>query len=972
MKLKITLFVAFIFFNLIHSQQLDPLLVNDVQKQQKWVDSIMNKMNIDQKIGQLFMVAAYSNKDSVNNKKLDALISNYHIGGLIFFQGSPIKQAELTNKFQKLSPIKLLIGIDAEWGLNMRLDSTQRFPWNMTLGAINQSQLIRKLGMQIGINCKRLGIHINFAPVVDINTNPKNPIIGNRSFGENKFNVAKKSIAFTSGLQSEHILACAKHFPGHGDTSTDSHKTLPQVLYSAAHIDSIELYPYKQLFDYGVTGVMVAHLSVPSLEPNPNVPTSLSYRVVTGLLQQKLGFQGLVFTDALNMKGASNFEKPGEIDLSAFLAGNDVLLFPENVPLAVKLFKKAIKDGLLTEQRLNYSVRKILKAKYWAGLSNYKPVVLKGLTNDLNTTNNVVLHRKLVEKSLTLLKNEHDIFPIKNLANVKIAYVNFGDAKSNKFIETLQKYADVKMISATKLDVLLNKLKGFDKVIIGFHKSNKNPWKNYDFSNKDLVWIQEIARRHQVILDVFASPYSLLKIKTFKNINGVLLSYQNSDISQSLSAQAIFGAFAVSGKLPVSIHENFKEGFGLVSTDLKRLSYGLPEEEGMSSLKLKQIDSIAKIVIDSAMAPGMQVLIARHGKVIFQKSYGYFTFKKKHKVMNTDIYDLASLTKILGTLPILIKENGEGKLNLNATLGELLPNLKGSNKDTLILKKVLSHNARLESWIPFYKNTIDSITQMPLKKYYRNKKSRRFNIPVAKKLYLRKDYIDSIYTIIKDSPLREKSGYKYSGLAFYLFRELIEKQYHTPLSIESEKLFFKPLGAMTLTYNPLDKYSKSRIAPTENDTYFRHQLLIGYVHDMGAAMMGGISGNAGLFSDANDVAKMMQLYLQKGFYGGKRYFRIAAFQKFNHRYYEKDSVRRGLGFDKPQLNKEIKSTCGCVSNESFGHSGFTGTFAWADPKSGIVYVFLSNRVYPTMENEKLVEHNIRTRVQRIIENAIIR
>jgi len=971
MKINILSLIFVLIYATTVQAQSDPLVTSDKANQKQWVDSVYKSLTLDDKIGQLFMVPAYSNKNQKNNNLVKRLIKKYHIGSLIFMQGTPIKQAELTNEFQSLSKVPLLIGIDAEWGLNMRLQDTYRFPWNMTLGAIQDNNLIRQFGKRVGEQCKRLGININFAPVVDVNTNPKNPIIGNRSFGQNPQNISAKALAFMQGIQSEHILTSAKHFPGHGDTSTDSHQTLPTVLHNKDYMDSVDLAPYKTLINRGLTGVMVAHLNVPALVSTPNLPTSLSPEVVTGLLKKGMGFNGLVFTDALNMQGVANFGKSTTVDLKAFEAGNDVMMFSANISKAIKKIKKAILKGKISNSRLESSVKKILKAKYWAGLNNYKPVKINNLEKDLVTINDEILDRKLVNNSITLVKNEFDLLPIEDLTQ-RIAYVKLGDATNDTFIKTLKKYTRVDVITGINAAQINAKLKAYDLVIIGFHKSNANPWQSYKFSESGLKTLMQIARNNKVILDVFTSPYALLQIKTFTDIESVLVSYQDSKIAQSISAQILFGALQASGKLPVSINDDFEVGQGIISKNLHRLSYGVPEEVGMNSLELTRIDSMAQAVLTEKMAPGMQVLVARYGKVIFQKSYGFYTDKKSEKVNNNSLYDLASLTKILGSLPLIMKAYEEGDFNLETQLDSLFPVLVGSNKDTVTVKEALSHVGRLKAWIPYYLKTIDSVTHMPLGKYYRSVKSVKYNIPVAKKLFLRSDYTDSIYKAIADVPQRGEAGYKYSGLVFYLFKRYFENLYSKPMQTLDDNYFYKPLGAQNLTYLPLQKFDSSRIVPTEKDNYFRHQLLRGYVHDMGAAMMGDVSGNAGLFSNANNVAKMMQMYLQKGSYGGKRYFKAKTIDIFIHRYYEKDSVRRGLVFDKPQLNPEVLATCGCVSDKSFGHSGFTGNYAWADPESGIVYVFLSNRVYPTMANTALADKDVRTKTQQIIQEAIIK
>ena len=953
-------------------QNLDPLRTDDYFEQERWVDSILSSMSIDQKIGQLFMIQAYSNRDSVHENKIKAMIQDYHIGNLIFMQGTPIKQAQLTNTYQSLSKTPLMIGFDGEWGLDMRLQNTYRFPWNMTLGAIQDNSLIRKFGEHLGSHAKRIGIHVNFAPVVDINTNPLNPIIGNRSFGESKKNVTLKAIEFTQGMQSKGVLANAKHFPGHGDTATDSHLKLPVLNFSKERLDSIELYPYKRVFEAGMSSVMTAHLSIPILESNPKLPTSLSQKVITDLLKVKLGFLGLIFTDGLNMKGAANYSNSAEINLAAIQAGNDVLLIPQDIPESVSLIKKSIETGVLSVDRIEESVRKILLAKYKVGLHLYKPIDTLNLINDLNRLEDDVLHRELVKNSMTIIKNDKKILPVRDLKKYeKIAYVAMGDDDGDLFLETLRKYSKIQKVSNNNLNELVDTLEDFDLVIIGFHKSNAHPWKSFDFSNKELVWLHEISRKNKTILSVFASPYSLLNIKSFNNLEGILVAYQNSEIAQNIAAQTIFGALEANGKLPVSIKDVFPLGTGESSVGTKRLQYSIPESVGMSSQKLAKIDSVAALVVEEKMAPGLQILVARKGVVVYEKSFGFHTDKKKNKVKNSDVYDVASLTKILASLPMLMKAEEENKIALSSTLKKILPKFKKSNKDTLTVKEILSHYGRLKAWIPFYKLTQDSITKNNLKEFYSQSKSKKFSIKVAENLYLNNSYKDSIYKFIRDSEQRLEAGYKYSDLGYYLFKEALEKKYKSSLDDLVQEQFYKPLGANRMTYLPLNKLDKSSIVPSEKDTYYRNQLLHGYVHDMGAAMLGGVGGHAGLFANTNDVAKMMQLYLQKGFYGGKRYFKKETFDKFNKRYYSDQKVRRGLGFDKPQLDSTVMATCGCVSEESFGHSGFTGTYTWADPESEIIYVFLSNRVFPTMENKALVKRNIRTSIQQIIQEAIL-
>ena len=960
----------FLIVNFSFSQNIkDPLLASNIKGQQKWVDSIYNTMSLKEKIGQLYTIQVFSDQDEATKAANIQLIKNYNVGGIIYSKGGPVRQAKLNNELQSLSKVPLLISMDAEWGLSMRLDSTFVFPWNMTLGAIKDNKLIEQTGKQIGEQCKRLGVYLNFAPVVDINTNPKNPIIGNRSFGEDRDNVTEKSLAFMKGMQSVGVLANAKHFPGHGDTDSDSHKTLPTIEFDAKRIDSIEMYPYKKMIKEGLSSVMVAHLNVPSLEPRSNYPSSLSEHIVTDILKDSLGFQGLVISDALNMKGAADFAESGDIDLAAFLAGNDILLISEDPAKGIGKIVDAYYQGDISEKRLEYSVKKILKAKYKVGLNAYKPIALLNLVEDLNRIKDDVLYEDLIENALTIIKNKADLLPIRKLETKTIAYVKMGGGDGSAFLEELKKYGKVHEIEAEKLDELLTRLQPYNTVIIGFHGSNKSPWQSSEFTDQELVWLYEIARTHTVILDAFVKPYALSELSTVENIESIVVSYQNSEIAQQKSAQLIFGAIPSKGNLPVSMGSLFKVGVGIINNEIKRLSYTIPERAGMSSDKLKKIDSLAQYAVDNKMTPGIQLLIARKGKVIYNKNFGKHTYDGDEMITSNDIYDVASLTKILGTLPLLMELEENGTVSLDSKLSQLLPEYKKSNKKNITLKQMLSHYARLTPWIPFYIATLDPVTKKPSAKYYRNTASGKFNIEVAHNLYLRSDYQDSMQRIIKDSKLLDRLKYRYSDLPYYILKEYIEKHYKNTLDNLVQEHFYESLGANLTLYNPYYTISNKNIVPTEIDDYYRYQEIQGYVHDMGAAMQNGVGGHAGIFSNANDVAKIMQLYLQKGFYGGKRYLKPETIDKFNTCYYCNKDNRRGIGFDKPQLSDE-GPTCGCISMTSFGHSGFTGTYAWADPEQEIVYIFLANRTYPNDSKNLLLKESIRTEIQRLIYEAI--
>ncbi|GAA0870998.1 glycoside hydrolase family 3 N-terminal domain-containing protein [Gangjinia marincola] len=949
--------------------QIHPLKTTDSIAQIRWVDSLYAAMSVDQKVGQLFMAQGFSNEGRSHEQNIKQLVQKYHIGGIIFSKGGPVRQAKMNNRLQETADIPLMMAMDAEWGLSMRLDSTFAFPWNMTMGAVRNDTLIKRAGEQIGKHVKRIGMHMNFGPVVDINTNPLNPIIGNRSFGEEKENVTNKALAFMQGMHSQGVLSSAKHFPGHGDTSSDSHLTLPIIDFTADRIDSVELYPYRKLIEAGVSSVMVAHLNIPALGAGAQNPSSISPRIVTRLLQDKLNFKGLVFTDAMEMKGIADVKGPGEADLSAFMAGNDVILISENIPVGIEKIKTAVGTGIITEDRLARSVKKILMAKYKVGLHDYQPVDIENLYEELNTTQNDIIYRDIMENAITVLKNNNGILPIKRLDKQKIAYVSMGDDEGAPFFTELNKYAGVDWIKADKLNELTAKLKDYTQVIVGLHKSNDHPWKDFKFTNKELVWLYEISRLNATILSVFTRPYAMLDLKTTTNLNGIIIGYQNSLIAQQLTAQAIFGGIEAKGILPVSIGDEFPAGTSYITRANGRLSYGIPEQVGLNSAKLSKIDSVVNMAIAKKMTPGAQLLIAKKGKVVYHKSFGYHTYAKKSMVRKDDIYDLASLTKILATLPMLMQQHDQGLFTLEDPLKKLIPDLKNTNKGNIPIIRALSHTGRFKPWIPFYLKTLDSVTKKPLPKYYSSKYSKEFGVQVSEKLFLRSDYSDSLYHQVVESDLRKKSNYRYSDLPYYIFKKYIEDFYDASLAKVAARTYYEKLGAYRTTFKPLKQFKKVEIVPSERDTYFRYAKVQGYVHDMGAAMQNNVGGHAGLFSDAHGVAKMMQLYLNDGIYGDEQFFSKETMQAFNTCYYCEDKVRRGVGFDKPQLSEE-GPTCGCVSMTSFGHSGFTGTFAWADPEEDLIYVFLSNRTYPTMENRALIKNDIRSKIQGMIYEAI--
>ncbi len=974
MKYFYSLILVFFVFK-TYSQQPDPLLSDDIILQKKWVDSIFSSITLEEKIGQLFIPMVFSNRDSSHLRKTIELIKKNNIGGIIFSKGLPKSQIEWSNILQSKSKIPLLISMDAEWGVAMRLKNVLSFPWNMTLGAINDDILIFDIGKSIGEQLVRLGIHLNFAPVLDINTNPNNPIIGNRSFGESSKIVSNQSLHLMKGMQSVNVLTSGKHFPGHGDTSKDSHKTLPTVRFSKNRIKEVELGPYKTLIEKGLSSVMIAHLNIPSIQ-DKELPTTLSKSVVTDLLINELGFNGLIFTDALDMKGVAGVKNVGNIDLAAFLAGNDILLMSENISEGINSIQKAYLSGKISEERLEYSVKKILKAKYKSELDNYRPV--EPLTSPLSSSKDTLLVSKAFQKAITVLKNKGQILPL--TSKRKYGYLSIDKGSGKAFKDKLNLYADISDVTGLMpKDIIDEAIKmKWKAIIVGWHPNvnDDNPYSRSKLSSKTLGLLKKISTEVPIVINIFANPYSVSQIEKLKNINGIIVSYQNSEIAQKISVDALFGVTKIEGKIPVSVGKNYPVGSGIEIGSKKIIGFSEPALEGFSKEKLKAIDKLANIAIDSSMTPGIQMLIAKNGKIIYNKNFGYHTYNKLKKVTDSSVYDVASLTKILATVPLIIQEVALGNISLETKIGELLPEWKKSNKGQITLKEILSHYGRLKPWIPFYKETLDRKNN-PKRNLYKSSVSNSHSLKVTDNLFLKNKYERKIINQIKESELIDISNIEnyewkknYSDLSYYILKEYLETSSNSSLDVLVDKKIFKPLGLIFTTYNPKNKYSKDLIVPSEIDNYFRYSVLQGDVHDMGAAMLGGVGGHAGVFSNAYEVAVIMQMFLQKGVYNDIELFPSHTFDLFNICYYCKNGNRLGVGFDKPQIEGN-GSTCGCVSKQSFGHSGFTGTYAWADPEKEIVFVFLSNRTFPSMENGLLVSHNIRTRIQGLVYEALI-
>ena len=953
----------------------DPLNAPDPISQLNWVDSVFQSLTFDERLGQLFMVAAYSNKDQAHVDEISNLIQTENLGGIIFFQGGPERQARLTNFYQAQAKTPLFIAMDAEWGISMRLDSVPDFPKAMTLGAVQDNQLIYKMGEEIARQFKELRMHINFAPVVDVNSNPENPVIGYRAFGENKELVTKRAVAYMKGLQEHGVIANAKHFPGHGDTETDSHQTLPVIKHAEKRIWDIDLYPYEQLFKADLMSVMVAHLNIPSLDPSANSTTSLSKKVVTDLLQHQMNFQGLIFTDALNMRGVAKGTLPGEVDVKALLAGNDVLLYSMDVPKAKSLIKKAVEEGLITEIELDRRVKKILKAKYWAGLDKFVPINTYKLVERLHSPKTDEIIEELYAKAITVATNKDELIPFKQLDLTRFASLSIGDP-GKTFQKYLSKYTQFEHFSIQKAANetthynTIKQLEDFDVVVVGLMGVTNSPSRKFGISPADIQLIRDLAKRQKVVTVLFGNAYAS---QSLEGLGNVVLAFENNEMTQMLSPQILFGGRDALGILPVSVSNQFSNGVGGLLPGLERLAYGTPESVGLDSDILNKIDEVAERAIRIQATPGANVLVAKNGKIIFERSYGQLEYKHSPKVNSETVYDLASLTKVLATTQAVMFLESRGELNMNHTLGDYLPELKGTNKENLILKDVMAHEAGLVAFIPHYVKTVENGNWKP--EFYQDSPIPGFSRPVSNDMYGQDGLREKIWQWTVESKLQAKPAgaakysYVYSDLTMYFMQAVVEAVVNQPMEVFLEQNFYMPLGLHTMTFNPFLKMPLDNIAPTEDDVAFRKRQIRGFVHDPGAAMYGGVAGHAGLFGTANDIAIMMQLMLNKGYYGDVSLIRNSTVAAFTKR--QSNQSRRGWGWDKPNPEKGNGGSAGNLAPKStFGHTGFTGTCAWADPENELIYIFLSNRVYPDATNTKLLNQGIRTEIHDIIYEAL--
>ena len=958
----------------------------------KWVKKQFRKLNKNQRIAQLMIIRAHSNLGPDHIAEVSNLIKSYNVGGLCFFQGGPVRQAVLTNQYQSLAKTPLMISIDGEWGLGMRLDSVINFPRQLMMGAVNDATLIHEFGKAVGEQCKRIGIQVNYAPDIDVNNNPMNPVINDRSFGEDKYKVALYGTAFMKGMQEVGVMATGKHFPGHGDVSVDSHFDLPIVNKTKQQLDSLELYPFRSLINAGIGSIMSAHLFIPSIDTTANLAVTLSKKNITDLLKTELGFQGLTFTDALEMKGITKFFPAGEASVQALIAGNDMLCLPGDVPGTIEKVRSAIKEGRISWDEINEKVKKILLAKYHLGLNKIETIDTTNLVNDLNVQTNRI--RTLLSKqAITLLrKNNPGIFPLNK--EKKIAYISIGAAGKNAIATKFERELNATVfqfaakpmigkqvmddfsantIAADKADMnsvttLINAIykNNYDAIVVGLHNYSRRPANNFGLSAPVVALLNQLQDINTITL-FFGNPYAISNANKSPNL---IACYEDDELTQLAAFDVLVGKLEPKGILPVTVSPELK--FGTTTLYNNYLPKVSPEDAGLSNNQLAKIDAIANDAVAKGAVPGCVVLVARNGKIAYNKAFGYTNLDQKEPIDPSFIYDLASVTKVSATTVAIMKLYEEGKVDLQKTLGDYLPWVVGSDKAPIKVKDILLHQAGLTPFIPFYRELIDTVTKQPLPAYFSSTAKVDFSTRTAEGMYLRNDFRDTIVKRILQSKVSNTGKMIYSDNDFIFLGEIVKAVSGKPLNEYVQDVFYAPLNMTSTGYSPRERFSLSTIVPTENDEYFRHQLIRGDVHDEGAAVMGGVAGHAGLFSNAYDLAQLYQMLLNGGILNGKRILEPATVQLFTS--YNSEISSRGLGFDKQDKNNANRKEpypSKSVSPSTFGHTGFTGTCVWVDPEKNLIYIFLSNRVTPTRNNTKFSQSNLRSTIQEAIYQALL-
>jgi beta-glucosidase-like glycosyl hydrolase/CubicO group peptidase (beta-lactamase class C family) len=950
MKNILPLFIVIAFFSCSSPQVLViepkpaavPLHVQTSQSLD-WTESVMKKMTVREKIAQLFIIWTRAGLLPNEGKQWQENLRyarDAGVGGFYFSHGNAYGFPVNANKLQRAAKIPLLISADFEWGAGMRIQEATAFPRAMALSATRDTNLAYEMGRAVAQEARALGIHQNYAPVVDVNNNPKNPVINIRSFGEDAGLVSAFARAFIRGTQDGNVIATVKHFPGHGDTEIDTHLDLPTVRFTRQRFDSLELRPFKDAIQNGVMSVMIAHIHADAFDGSDSIPATASYNLVTKLLKEELKFGGMIVTDALAMKGMSKVFNAGEAAKRAFKAGADVLLMSPNTDDAIDSIAAAVQRGEISMERLDHSVRTMLKYKQWCGLDTNRFVDVDTIAGVVSRTSSLELAKHIARKSVTVLGNESGILPLRTLNGKKVLDIVFSDTEDPNDADELhdelfkRKRMELCRIdprsNQMEYDDALKKAKYADMIICQYMNFTRSEAMT-GFLPKKVAELMDaiVALKKPVIGISTGNPYVAME---FPKLDAYVTTYGSGPVSLEAAAEILFGEQPSSGKLPVTIPGRYNFGDG-VETKAIVLRQGEPQEAGFIPDSLLKVDSIiAKAIADSAF-PGAVLLVAKDGIIVHEKAYGRFAYDSTSEKMTTEsLFDLASVTKVISTTSAVMKLSEEKRISLDDKVIKYFPAFGQNGKENITLYNLLVHNSGLQAW----------------RKYYEFCDSPQC-------------VIDSIFA----APLVYRTGDStlYSDLGLITMGKVIEKVTGTTLANYVDSVFFKPLGMKNTMYNPPMELWK-RTVPTEIDSFWKktYEPVRGRVHDENAATLGGISGHAGLFSTASDLAKILQMELNYGKYNGKRYLDSVTITKFIQQQDESNS--RAIGWDTRSTGRSFSGQF--TSPATFLHTGFTGTSVVVDPEKKVVIIFLTNRVYPTRNTSKIA------RVRPAVHDAVYR
>ncbi|MCX6151766.1 MAG: serine hydrolase [Ignavibacteriales bacterium] len=891
------------------------------------IEKTVGKMSLMDKSAQLvfpWVQADFMNEDSKQFRRLVHLVKDLKVGGLIFFEGDILNQVFLTNKLQELSDIPLLVASDFERGLGMRLKEAIEFPYNMAVAAANDTNLTYWMGRIVAQEAKSIGVYQNYAPMVDLNDNANNPIINIRAFSEDKNLTTNHALAFIKGSKDENVLTTVKHFPGHGATNVDSHKDLPFLNHTKKEFEEDDLVPFQKAINAGVKSVMIGHLEVPAYEPIAGIPATLSKNIVTKLLKKQFGFTGLVVTDAMNMKGLTKNFDNGRATVLAIKAGNDCILFPPNEEESIKAIYKAVENGEIGEERIDYSVKKILAAKTWLKIDKSKIINPDEVTRILNKKSHLRLAQDIADKSITLVKDENKIIPVLPSRYVNPVCIVLSDQYyspqysfpelTREIFPGLTDFAFGRSNDEEDFNDALISAKKADLILVPIFSKVRAASNSFGLPENQIKFISKLNKLNKPIVFMsLGNPYILSEMQ---EVPTYLCSYGDPLVSQKAMIKAIVGKINITGKLPISIpNTSYKIGDGLQLKSNVLISINKEEESGYN---FDELDSLMKTALKDSVFPGGVLCVGHNGKIIYKEAFGKFTYDSSSGKMTTDaIFDLASVSKVIGTTTAAMILFDEGKLQLDKKVADYLPQFGNNGKETITVRNLLLHNSGLPEWKPFYKTCKNA-----------------------------DEVIHSIMNTELSYPIGSK--YLYSDLGMITLQKIIEKVSGTTLDTFLKERVFNPLQMKNTLYNPPVELI-NRCVPTEIDNYWRMTTLQGKVHDETAYLLGGVAGHAGLFSTAGDLAIFLQMMLQKGKYDTLQIIIPSTENSWTTK--QTDQSSRGLGWD--TKSSPGTSAGNLFSLNSFGHTGFTGTSVWVDKEKDLFVVLLTNRVYPTRNNLRI-------------------